>query len=263
MRCALSLLEKAEGLVGRWRVTESSSIILLLLDSRCPALHAPPSLRKYIQSLKPNKEVILVLTKADLVDPEAVRRWKEWIMRWWGGEGVQVVSVMSYDLEMLHSGQSSCDSSMSSWMMRVSGKAKHKPSIPEGSMEGLISALRTAHERLLTPPSRVSVDPEKRKGWRAPVRRHIDWFILTRHDVRSGSEPPPSTLEAAAEASRAKLQESDERRDPDSEPLTIGLVGQPNVGKSSLLNALLGEQRVRASRTPGKVRYASISGSLS
>ena len=93
-------------ILGSWRVTESSSIILVLLDSRCPPLHAPPSLRTYIQALKPRKEIILVLTKADLVDPEAVKGWKQWIVEWWGGDAVQVVSVMSYDLELLLSGES-------------------------------------------------------------------------------------------------------------------------------------------------------------
>lgn len=88
---------------GRWRVVESSSVILLLLDSRCPVLHCPPSLRTYLQSLKPHKEVVLVLTKADLVDPSALEQWKEWVKGWWG-QPVEVASVTSYDLEYLNGG---------------------------------------------------------------------------------------------------------------------------------------------------------------
>jgi len=82
-------------------VTESSSILLLLLDSRCPPLHCPPSLRTHIQSLKTPREVVLVLTKADLVDEHALAGWKEWVKGWWG-KPVEVVSVMSYDLDYLN-----------------------------------------------------------------------------------------------------------------------------------------------------------------
>ena len=83
-------------------MTESSSILLLLLDARCVPLHCPPSLRTYLQRLTPKKEFILVLTKADLVDPTALEGWKTWIKSWWGDDRVQVVSVMSYDTDALY-----------------------------------------------------------------------------------------------------------------------------------------------------------------
>jgi len=35
----------------------------------------------------------------------------------------------------------------------------------------------------------------------------------------------------------------------------VGLVGYPNVGKSSTINSLLGEKRVSVSSTPGKTKH--------
>jgi large subunit GTPase 1 len=39
------------------------------------------------------------------------------------------------------------------------------------------------------------------------------------------------------------------------EKLVIGLVGYPNVGKSSTINSLLGEKKVSVSSTPGKTKH--------
>lgn len=55
-----------------------------------------------------------------------------------------------------------------------------------------------------------------------------------------------------------RLVKEDGRREESKETIPLAIVGRPNVGKSSLLNRLLGEERVVVSETPGTTRDSIV-----
>ncbi|KIJ66294.1 hypothetical protein HYDPIDRAFT_109291, partial [Hydnomerulius pinastri MD-312] len=286
-----------------WRVTEISQILLVLLDSRCPPLHLPPSLVAYLNlptsesSLSPPSNprrnhqkahqiprTILVLTKVDISGPLRTAAWTSFLTRAY--PSTPVVPVESYaPVPASHDPDT-----------RAQGRTRYEPFLAGGFRERLVGALREVHAGMVVPPAWVL---ERRRGkdgaeegeaawrervgrWRPSVRKEVDWEGVMKargkmvgRAVGGPGVPRGSGGEEVGENGKEEgegeeggggegtsseeegdgAEENEKADDPShSKPHT----GQPNVGKSSLLNALFGTTRVRASRTPGKVRTSII-----
>ncbi|XP_012676935.2 guanine nucleotide-binding protein-like 1 [Clupea harengus] len=208
-----------------WRVLEMSDVILLIVDIRHPALQFPPTFYHYI-TVELQKHVILVLNKADLCPPPLVLAWKHYLNTHF--PHLHCVCFTS------HPGMP---------YNTILQKRRMKQKGHWGRAGGPIHIMKVCQE---ITAGRVDLSSWEQKIQRDAAAMGSEWehtddaveSVLVEHHSDVAMEMSNPIQELFKDG-----------------VLTIGCIGFPNVGKSSVLNSLVGKKVVSVSRTPGHTKY--------
>ncbi|XP_020612329.1 guanine nucleotide-binding protein-like 1 isoform X2 [Orbicella faveolata] len=206
-----------------WRVLEVSDIVVLITDIRHPVLHFPPTVHNHVvQDLK--KELVLVLNKIDLVPPEVVTAWKQYFKSKF--EHLKVVCFTSFPKD--------------------ENERKKDPS-------KVLSKRRRRKRGFFPVGPRVLLEAcENLRGDRIDLS---SWARKLSEQEKGEEEGILYDDYGSSDESEEEEGGSFEDVEHNENILTLGLVGHPNVGKSSLLNGLVGHKVVSTSRTPGHTKH--------
>ncbi|KAJ3315242.1 Guanine nucleotide-binding-like protein 1 [Boothiomyces sp. JEL0838] len=228
-----------------WRVVEMSEIILVVVDIRNPLIHFSIPLYNYVREM--GKRMVLVFNKIDLVSESNVKLWKRYF-----NDKFPEIAITTF----------SCNPKINS--KNVSRRYYHSIGVTEVieacrdlkvdkvsvDWDGLIKSLK------------IDLSQREKKAMDALARQEAGRGGLREDKVRHGRRRRQREADSSEESEHEEpaddtiLIDQEDNLDHNSkEYMTIGLIGQPNVGKSSLINALKGRKLVSVSKTPGHTKH--------
>lgn len=206
-----------------WRVLEVSDIVVLIADIRHPVLHFPPTLYDHVvKDLK--KKLVLVLNKIDLVPPEVVTAWKHYYSTKF--EELNVVCFTSFPKD--------------------ENERKREP--------GKVLSKRRRRKRCFFPVGPRALLEACERLWGTELD-FSSWHRKINEQEKGEDEGILYDDYGSSEESEEEEGSGFEDVEHNEDILTLGLVGHPNVGKSSVLNGLVGHKVVSTSRTPGHTKH--------
>ncbi|XP_018587503.2 guanine nucleotide-binding protein-like 1 isoform X2 [Scleropages formosus] len=207
-----------------WRVLEMSDVVLLIVDIRHPVLQFPAALYHYVTN-ELHKQVILVLNKVDLCPAALVLAWKHYLSSLF--PHLHCVCFTS------HPGQP---------YSTVLQKKRIRRKVGWCQAGGPVQILRACQDIVA---GRVDLS-----SWEQKIQRDAA------NDCQEGEllEEGESVLVEHYSDVAMEMVNSSQELYKDG-VLTLGCIGFPNVGKSSVLNSLVGKKVVSVSRTPGHTKY--------
>ncbi|KAI0997739.1 Large subunit GTPase 1 [Podosphaera aphanis] len=207
-----------------WRVIERSDLIVQIVDARNPLLFRSEDLESYVKDIDAKKKNLLLVNKADLLNFEQRLAWAEYFQA--AGISYKFFSA-SIAKEMNEARDFDLDSEDKS--------EKSEPHEAELLKKASGLEIQDDEEREESEvedeknDNSESEDEDEEEATRILTVDELENLFISNVGSDSNSEQPK------------KIQ--------------IGLVGYPNVGKSSTINALIGAKKVSVSSTPGKTKH--------
>uniref|UniRef100_A0A8C7QYN4 Large subunit GTPase 1 homolog n=1 Tax=Oncorhynchus mykiss TaxID=8022 RepID=A0A8C7QYN4_ONCMY len=233
-----------------WRVIERSDIVVQIVDARNPLLFRCPDLECYVKEVSPDKVNLLLVNKADLLTREQRRIWARYFQR----EGLHAVFwsalVENERLEAEEKG------------MEVE-EQEDEQSDTENEDEGMTDNVSQRQE---VEDNKEKDEEESEEEDEENCVAEGDWQTCSEGEEADDEESiDGSTHNSSSFHNSSGLLTKDEllaifKAAHDGPTLkegelTVGLVGYPNVGKSSTINTILRNKKVSVSVTPGHTKH--------
>ena len=266
-----------------WHTLNKATVLALIVDARNPLFHLHWHLYHVVCEVL-QKRLVVVLNKCDLVPPQALAQWLAYLPTAFPrvaafvpfsayaaylkhGEGGETLAhrrraiATSYNChDALHTerrlplaqgvltalGLDAAWPAVKRRMETASGSGRAGQERRLAAAESSAAAL-AGLGRPLTPTSGDSDEDWSTTAGKGSRRRKVKG-----RSRRKASGPSP-----APEPEPEPPQTGQEDQAPAvAEPVVVGMIGSPNVGKSSVINTLAGAKLVSVSRTPGHTKHA-------
>jgi large subunit GTPase 1 len=221
-----------------WRVIERSDLVVQIVDARNPLLFRCEDLEKYVKEVDSRKNNLLLVNKADMMTLEQRQAWADYFQK----AGINFKFFSAELAKEMNEARGLLDSDANDNKFHVLAEDEDE-------------------EEEEIDPEDVNVqegaklDIEDRKE---DDDQSVSEEELSEAETESESFDEPTRILTTDELEDLFLQHSPKiETGPDhpSRKTQIGLVGYPNVGKSSTINALMGAKKVSVSATPGKTKH--------
>uniref|UniRef100_A0A1Q3F2M3 Large subunit GTPase 1 homolog n=1 Tax=Culex tarsalis TaxID=7177 RepID=A0A1Q3F2M3_CULTA len=214
-----------------WRVVERSDIVVQIVDGRNPLLFRSEDLERYVKEVDERKMNMILINKSDFLNAEQREAWA----RYFDEQGLRVAFF----------------SAAESVEEAKREQEERERAAEERGGEDSDDEQTTEVEKKLK-DLEVKVDQAEK------VLEKLEDKVEQVAEGESASSQPKlrNNPKILTNTELIALFKSLHKADRVTEGLvTVGLVGYPNVGKSSTINAVFLEKKVSVSATPGKTKH--------